>query len=201
MPNITVTNISSELIPLNDFYTSLAPSASVTAYRATSDISRMKSMLNFWQDGTISVSFEFTPQEVLQINLQPSRQDFGKWAKENLAASLTNSPLLPPEIGASSFAEILKSTAGVITGIWAMTSIAPEGSALTIKASVNNVASSGILTMADGGPTKAIVIFDTPVPYNALDTIGIMVSTGAGWTSVSLDVLAGLIIIDNMVEA
>ena len=159
----------------------------------------MTDMLEKWAAGTISVAFAPGPGEGLPFGSMPSRYRFGKWVRDNVAASLVDDPMLPNGIAAAAFAEELMPQPGSIAGIWAQLSEAPAGSDLTISATIDGVPSTdSVLVAPDGGGLDQKILFPVPLDtYLADQKIGLALTTGGGWTATTLDLAAGFVIIDG----
>lgn len=197
MPTLLITNQTAEPVDLRELYVRVFPGIPITHFVPLSTIQTFLDLLKHRYDGEVSVAMTFLPEELDWLSQTPTRQNIGTWAKENLAAGLVDSPMVPPELSDPAFAEKIMVNAGSITGMYVQVSEAPAGSALTLRVSINGVPqASNTSTIPIAGDLKNVFSFD-PVAYDAGDSIGIMVSTGGGWTSIALDVLAGLIIQDG----
>lgn len=197
MPTLTITSLTGSTVPLTDFYGDVKSGTPVVAWRASSDLPRMVDTLTRWKNGEISIDFVFTPEEIFALGETPTRRELNSWARDNVAASLTNDPMLPPELASAAFAEKLMTTGGVVIGIKAQLSEAPAGSALVLTVSKNGVASAASMLIAIAGDLDNVFMLPTPLVYEEGDKLGMMLTTTGAWTSLNLDVLAGLILIDN----
>lgn len=63
MPDVTITNVSSEQVFLRDFYLSLAPGASATFYRSAGDLARSSGLHEYIAAGTVTFSLAYTADE------------------------------------------------------------------------------------------------------------------------------------------
>ena len=194
MPNLTITSLTGSVVPLVDFYSQTKPGAPLVAWRASSDLPRMLDLLKRWKDGEVSVAFEFLPEEIAALGKEPTMREMGDWVKDNIAANQVNAAI--PVLG-TTINERLMTTGGVVIGIKSQLSETPGGSALGLVISQNGAPSAAVASIAIGGPVDNIAMLATPLEYAALDKLGIMVNTGAGWTTVNLDALVSLLVIDN----
>lgn len=64
MPNITITNTSSNQIYLADLYTSLGSEDSIEVYRSAADLSRMTDLQTWVTAGTVTVAYTYTVDEI-----------------------------------------------------------------------------------------------------------------------------------------
>jgi len=124
-----------------------------------------------------------------------SSERLGTFTRADVAASLTDSALMTALEGAAIFTDQLTVKAGSVVGIWALSSVAAAGAALTLKASINgvsNIDSAAVLAIA--GLSVVASFARNKIPFAAGAKLGIMISTPAGWTSTTADIICGLII-------
>lgn len=151
----------------------------------------------------IGIGLEFTAlpdnyagPEGSEVFLAPkTRERLGQWTRENIAASLTDSPIKTATDGSATFNSVLADRAGSIVGIWVILSGAAAGAALTISASVAGATVAATATVVAIADTKAFATFDrNAVPFAAGDLLGMMITTPVGWTATTVDLIAGLVI-------
>lgn len=197
MPNLTINTLTGAIVPLSELYGEVKPNIPLVVFRSIPGILSSPELMRRWAAGEISIVFEYLDYELTALGQLPARQEVGTWGRDDVAAGLVDSPMLPPEIASVAFAERLMIGGGSVVGMKAQLSEAPAGSALTFTVSKNGVATAADMVIAIAGPLNSIFMFATPVDYSAGDTLGVKVSTGGGWTSVNLDALVGLLVIEN----
>jgi len=125
----------------------------------------------------------------------PTRERLGPFTRENVAASLVDSAMQTALDGAAIFTAQLPEKAGSIVGIWALLSGPAAGAALTVKASVAGAAVAASAKDIAIAASQVVATFNrNAIPFAAGDKLGVMITTPAGWTGTTLDLICGLII-------
>lgn len=124
----------------------------------------------------------------------PSRQRLGLWTRDNVAASLTDDPLAFAGLSSAPLSVEIMTSAGSLAGIWANLSETPAGGVLTLTVLTNGAPSAADLVISPGVTQGFIEFAHGEFPFSAGDKIGLAVTTPAGWTSVTLDFVAGVLV-------
>lgn len=122
--------------------------------------------------------------------LVKKRSLLGPWVQDNVAASQAG-VALKRAAAANTGTEGVSPRPGSVTGIAAAFTVAPAGTDLVLQVTKNGTPVSGcILTVAAGATLGRSAVFKASL-YNFIagDRLGVIVTTGAGWTATTSDVV------------
>lgn len=121
--------------------------------------------------------------------------EVGPFRQDNVAASQTDADLTLTGVDANAPISQIAKGPGKIVGVSARVNAAITGETLTLNATVGGANAAGASAVLDANNQQVVKRFDTPVAFVAGDLLGIAITTTAGFTPITLELQANLIVV------